>query len=138
LFADNDMDGLPDIIQNAQSVNLSGTTNIFADGKTYNSLDELPPEYRKRYEQAMSSIDKNLNGVPDFLEGMINVTPTTPDGSSNAGNYQRKSLKHSKRVPVQSVITPDTSGGWPLAIAGLLLLFLCAIGATGVWYFFLR
>ena len=45
---------------------------IFFNGKSYNSLEEMPPEARLAYEQiANMLVDKNGNGIPDFLEGDI-------------------------------------------------------------------
>ncbi len=43
---------------------------IIFDGKTYNSIEEMPPEARQAYEQVANMfVDKNGNGIPDFLEG---------------------------------------------------------------------
>lgn len=43
---------------------------ITFNGKTYNSPDEMPANERKAYEQMMGMfVDKNGNGIPDFLEG---------------------------------------------------------------------
>jgi hypothetical protein len=40
------------------------------NGKEYSSLEELPPELRQVYEQALSSLaDRDQNGIPDILEG---------------------------------------------------------------------
>lgn len=48
---------------------------IIVNGKTYSSLDEMPPEIRQAYDQAMGILaDKNHNGVPDILEGTSGVT----------------------------------------------------------------
>lgn len=45
---------------------------IFFNGKTYNSLEEMPPEARQAFEQLTNMfVDKNGNGIPDFLEGDI-------------------------------------------------------------------
>lgn len=45
---------------------------IIFNGKTYNSIEEMPPETRQAYEQVAGMlIDKNGNGIPDFLEGDI-------------------------------------------------------------------
>jgi hypothetical protein len=42
---------------------------IVIDGKTYNSVDEMPADVRQRYEQAMGSLkDQNGNRVPDAFE----------------------------------------------------------------------
>lgn len=45
-------------------------TKIVFNGQEYNSVDEMPPEARQAYEQAMSVFaDKNQNGTPDLFEG---------------------------------------------------------------------
>lgn len=79
-FADNDRNGMPDIFEgkgNAQVVNLgnvftgqTGFSKIFFEGKEYSSPDELPPDARAKYEQAMGTLsaDANQNGIPDLLE----------------------------------------------------------------------
>ena len=60
---------------------------IVIDGKTYKSVDEMPPDVRQQYELAMRSLkdqdgnripnlfeqnivlaDKNRNGIPDIIE----------------------------------------------------------------------
>ena len=42
---------------------------IVIDGKTYNSVNEMPEDVRRQYEQAMSSFkDQDSNRVPDALE----------------------------------------------------------------------
>jgi hypothetical protein len=42
------------------------------NGKTYNSLDEMPPEVRAAYQQAMALLaDQNGNGMPDFVDGLM-------------------------------------------------------------------
>ena len=43
---------------------------VLVDGKEYNSLDDLPPDARAKYDQAMGALDSNRNGIPDFVEGM--------------------------------------------------------------------
>ncbi|MCC7118601.1 MAG: hypothetical protein IT310_08765 [Anaerolineales bacterium] len=50
---------------------------IIFNGKTYNSLEEMSPEMRQAYEQITGAlVDKNGNGIPDFLEGDVlkNIT----------------------------------------------------------------
>lgn len=43
---------------------------IIYNGKTYASLEEMPPEVRKVYELTMGILaDNDHNGIPDFLEG---------------------------------------------------------------------
>ena len=39
-------------------------------GKTYNSLDEMPPDERRAYQYMIGIMaDKNQNGTPDIMEG---------------------------------------------------------------------
>ena len=48
----------------------TSTTRITIDGKTYSSVDEMPPDARVKYEKLMGMLaDKDGNGVPDVLEG---------------------------------------------------------------------
>jgi hypothetical protein len=43
---------------------------IFFNGKTYNSLDEMPANERQAFDQLSTMfVDKDGNGIPDFLEG---------------------------------------------------------------------
>jgi len=45
-------------------------TIISFNGKTYNSLEEMPADQRAAYEQVMSFMkDENHNGIPDMFEG---------------------------------------------------------------------
>lgn len=45
---------------------------IIFNGKTYNDINDMPADERQAYDQ-MSSIflDKDGNGIPDFMEGNI-------------------------------------------------------------------
>ena len=62
------------------------TPKIIFNGKEYNRLEDMPPEARRAYQQAMGMLaDKNQNGVPDFMEGMMvsgNI-PTTTQSTAN-------------------------------------------------------
>jgi hypothetical protein len=47
-------------------------SNIIFNGKSYNSIDEMPATERMAYEQMMNIfVDKNSNGIPDFMEGDV-------------------------------------------------------------------
>jgi len=137
-LADQDRDGMPDVLESMMSNSVSaGAMKVVVDGKEFNSIDALPPEARARYEEAMGKMDANRNGIPDFLEGMINTPKQTVNVSTNPG------IETQPRAPRQPLstsptITPDTSSGWMLALAGLFLFLLCVAGAAAVWYFFLR
>ena len=45
---------------------------ISFNGKTYNSLEEMPADQRAAYEQIMAFMkDENHNGIPDMFEGNV-------------------------------------------------------------------
>lgn len=46
--------------------------NILFNGKTYRSVEDMPPEVRQTYESLMQIMaDQNQNGVPDLFEGQL-------------------------------------------------------------------
>src|SRR5215216_1301713 len=54
---------------------------IVIDGKTYRSPDEMPPDIRQKYEQAMRSLgDANGNQIPDAFETMNIFADKDRDG----------------------------------------------------------
>lgn len=136
ILGDKDKNGVPDVLENivaGQSV--VNSMKIIVDGKEFNGLEDLPPEARARYEEAMGKLDANRNGIPDFVERMIN---TSNQNASVSANFGVETAHRSAPMPVTPTITPDTSNGWMLALAGLFLVALCVAGVAGVWYFFLR
>jgi hypothetical protein len=136
IFADQDKDGVPDVLENLTASQTTVSSMKFViDGKEFDGLENLTPEARAKYEKAMGKLDANRNGIPDFVEGMINTSAQTANSSVSVGV---DTPRRSAPLPVSPTITPDTSSGWMLVLAGLFLLALCAAGAAGVWYFFLR
>jgi hypothetical protein len=61
------------------------TGRIKVNGKTYKSVDEMPPDVRRQYEQAMQRMmaDRDRNGVPDILEH-----PSSSTGVASVGTKQ--------------------------------------------------
>ena len=57
---------------------------IVIEGKTYKSVDEMPPDVRKKYEAAIRNLDKNQNGIPDLLE--------TTNPSADKDNEQMENI----------------------------------------------
>jgi len=53
---------------------------IVIDGKTYKSVDEMPPDIRRLYEETMRNMDKNQNGVPDVFESANPLADKNRDG----------------------------------------------------------
>lgn len=139
ILGDKDNDGTPDVFENISTMNvMSSNMKFVVDGQEYNSIADLPPEARAKYEQAMGALDKNRNGMPDFLEGMMNISNQATFNDQSAPMVS--SPRPASRTPMNTspTITPDTSNGWMLALAGVFILGLCALGAIGVWYFFIR
>lgn len=136
IFTDQNKDGAPDILENlTASHHTVSTMKIVVDGKEFNGLEELPPEARAKYEEAMGNLDANRNGIPDFVEGMLNPANQNVMSVSRPVADSRPPSSHVSSSPM---ITPDTSNGWMLVLSGVFLFLLCAAGVAGVWYFFLR
>jgi hypothetical protein len=145
---DRDRDGMPDslealVTEQGSAPTVMSSTKIVVNGQVYEDLDQLPPEVRARYEQAVGATDKNRNGIPDFVEGMFNVSAqtigTTPqDAPTRIATTAPRPAPRSQPIST-STIEPESSGGWMLALAGIALIGLCLVAAAaGVWYFFLR
>lgn len=136
ILADKNQNGVPDVVENlvaGQAV--VNSMKIVVDGKEFNGLEGLPPEARAKYEAAMSKLDANQNGIPDFVEGMLKPTSQTVDPSAS---FTVETPQPSASMPMGPTIAPDTSNGLMLALAGLFVLLLCAGAVGAVWYFFLR
>lgn len=137
-LTDQDKDGMPDAFKGLTSNIITSSTKIIANGTEYNSLDELPPDTRAKYEQAMGTLDSNRNGVPDFFEGMLN-TPVQTNNMQNDQAMSTPSTPHAPTaIPANSNIEPEATNKWALALFGIILLGVCVVGALGAWYFFLR
>jgi hypothetical protein len=144
ILGDKDKNGVPDVLENIVASQATvNSMKIIVDGKEFNGIENLPPEARARYEEAMGKLDANRNGIPDFVEGMIGNSNQTVNMSANFGveTPRRSTLTRTSPenpIPVSATITPDTSNGWMLVLAGVFILLLCVAGAAGVWYLFLR
>jgi hypothetical protein len=147
-FEDKNKDGMPDSFEELAALQGSGSSvmssaKILVNGQVYEGLDQLPPEVRAKYEEAMGAMDKNRNGIPDFVEGMFNMPAQTmntaaQDASSSLGTSTPRPASRNPAIST-STIEPESSGGWMLALAGIALVGLCLVAAAaGVWYFFLR
>jgi hypothetical protein len=155
-LADNDRNGLPDVLEDLTSLKdqnkngmpdafegmvsniVASSTKFIADGNEYSSLDELPPDVRAKYEQAMGTLDSNRNGVPDFFEGMMN----TPVQMNDMQHLQAMSTPPTTRYPTPITaspnIEPEATNKWMLALFGIVLFGVCVAGAFAAWYLFLR
>lgn len=99
IFADKDKDGVPDVLENIRAGHaVVNSMKIIIDGKEFDGLENLPPEARARYEEAMGKLDANRNGIPDFAEGMINTT------SQNVMSASSPALATSRRSTFSSAL----------------------------------
>lgn len=138
ILVDKDNNGVPDMLENlGMGKHVTGNIKVTINGKEFNGIENLPPEARAKYEAAMSKLDANKNGIPDFVEGMVNTS------------YQNRAVATSTPSPVETpprsepisvspTIAPDTSNGLMLALAGLFIFLLCVAAGGAAWYFFLR
>lgn len=139
---DHNQNGTPDLFEGNASfqdttTSVVNTAKIIVNGQVFDGLDQLPPEIRAKYEQALGAMDANKNGIPDFVEGMLGTSNQTNPVATSFGTTAHS--RPSKPKPVGSTIEPESSGGWMLAVTGILLIGLCLVAAAaGVWYFYLR
>ena len=150
IFADTNRNGAPDILEDIVAGQAAvNSMKIIVDGKQFRGIENLPPEVRARYEEAMRQLDADGNGVPDVVETRSN---TNIEASSvSAGGWQ--DLSHSadgsgyistsstapqKPLALSPTVTPDTTNGWMLVLSALFLVLICAAGVAGAWYFLLR
>lgn len=85
---------------------------IYFNGKTYNDIAEMPATERQAYEQiANMLVDKNGNGIPDFLEGDIIKNISSFYTSAKSINYNGAVYSNVNELPadvqakVQSAFT---------------------------------
>src|SRR5574340_1396820 len=77
-FEDSNGNGVPDMFEGQAAGLRSAPAKIFFNGRMVNSLDELSPQEQAEYQRAMQQMDKDGNGIPDFVEGMFGMQGTQP------------------------------------------------------------
>lgn len=74
---------------------------IIFNGKTFNSLEEMPANERMAYEQMQKIfVDANGNGIPDFLEG--DVAKNVMTAFTNVVNYDGKVYNSLDELPADT------------------------------------
>ena len=74
---------------------------IIFNGKSYNSIEEMPANEREAYESMFKIFqDANGNGIPDFLEGDIAKNVTT--AFTNVVNYDGKVYSNLDELPPEA------------------------------------
>lgn len=90
-------------------------TRINVNGKDYSSVDDMPPDVRRQYNETMKLLaDRDGNGVPDVFEGKFppgkNVNVTTVTSSSVM--FNGKMLNSAEELPdeVRNLLGSQRSG----------------------------
>ncbi|TMC59673.1 MAG: hypothetical protein E6J26_03285 [Chloroflexi bacterium] len=125
ILADTDHNGVPDLFEKFGATDLNFTTTsrmIVYEGKTYNSVDELPPEAKEKYQQAMAKLggDADNNGIPDVLEGKA-----LPSGDGTSSLVSVNTITTSAK-PIKFSVGTAASNIW----LWLLVVVLVALVAT--------
>jgi hypothetical protein len=141
ILNDADGNGIPDFLEGKPSSNvtttvstvvLDGKPKIFADSKVYSSVEELPPDARLKYDQAVAKLgplmsDVDGNGIPDIFEGtkpgIVSISEITP-------SEPMKMTGPVSQEPPPSVIQ-DESSNFP-AIAIIMIVALVMVGLMGL------
>ncbi|NJN79995.1 MAG: hypothetical protein HC797_05740 [Anaerolineales bacterium] len=73
---------------------------IVFNGKTYNNLQEMSTEDRQAYQQiANMLVDKNGNGIPDFLEGDIVKNISSMYTAASGINFNGSTYNNINELP---------------------------------------
>jgi hypothetical protein len=141
ILNDADGNGIPDFLEGKPLSNMTttestvvmdGKPKIFADGKVYSSVEELPPDARLKYDQAVAKLgplmsDANGNGTPDIFEakkpGIVSISEITP-------SEPMKMTSPLSQEPPPSVIQ-DESSNFP-AVAIIMIVALVMVGLLGL------
>ena len=120
ILTDADHNGVPDILEKlgaTTKINFTTSTIVY-QGQTYNSADELPPEAKEKYQQAMAKLNSDRNGIPDVLEGMAGASGNSPIVSVKTATTTTQ--------PVRTATTPASTNTW---LWWLVVAFLVALVA---------
>ena len=141
ILHDADGNGIPDFLEGKPlkdvnggpvNVNVRSSSNIVVGNKVYTSLDELPPEARLKYAQAVTRLgpilsDADGNGIPDILEGKKN----TPQNQTDILTvFPKETSTPVIQEPPTSVIQEETTNFGTIAV--ILFAVLILLGALGV------
>jgi hypothetical protein len=130
LFADKDRNRIPDIMDNlmpAAKSTVVQTNTIVFDGKTYNSLDELPPEARAAYEKAIEKLaDENKDGMPDLIADALKGAPTIVTTQVTVSGLPA-TTETNGGTPRPTPRPPTTTNLGPVIVLGIVAIGLVII-----------
>lgn len=129
MFVDKNGNGIPDFLEGDMVQNVlaahSTKTSINVNGKTYHSVEDLPPELRQSVDGAFQMLS-NLG----ILQGMPEAqTPTPP--VSREPQFESRPF-----VPQGSAVIEEENGKstFPLILGGIVLCFAVIVVTIGVLY----
>jgi hypothetical protein len=117
--------GMGNVPRGGVAVRLSTKVRFVNEGKTYDSVDQMPAEVRAKFDAAMQQVDMDHDGVPDFLESNPAAPATVEPAFQESPRALSDALAPSTLSP--SVITPDQPNNRLLVAAGLAVLFLLLV-----------
>lgn len=84
-------------------------SRIVFNGTEYSSPDQMPPNVRQAYDQAMGSVlaDRDRNGIPDIFEGKSSATIMHTGLFTNAAGDSTEKLRQLKEMRDSGLITPE-------------------------------
>lgn len=113
-------------------------TEITVNGKTYHSVEEMPPDVRAQFEKMQSMlVDKNNNGIPDIAEDGTNRATVVQQVTTRSFQADRSDLQVPRGSPSLRSLGSNTnrgSNGDVTMSRGSLILLLAgmALVAAGV------
>lgn len=146
ILHDSDGNGIPDFLEGKSPGSVSngqirvdvqsGSQYIVGD-KIFTSLDDLPPDARLKYDEAIARLgplmsDVNGNGIPDMLEGK----PVRPPARQETPPADFPEIhRMTSQEPPPSVIQEEVPliGARALILIGLL--FLMGLMGLGVYVY---
>ena len=98
---------------------------ISFNGKTYNSLEEMPADQRAAYEQVMAFMkDENNNGIPDMFEGDVI--------QKMIGMASTRVIVNGQEMQSMETLPPEARAKFDKAMAKLSQLGILPSGTQGM------
>ncbi len=116
------------------NVKLSTRVRFVYGGKAYDSVDQMPPEVRAKYELAMQQLDRNHDGVPDVLQGNI-ASSAAPDiiaPTSSADALNSPSNDWAPITPTIPVVAPEQPDNKRMLMASVAIIIMVALVVVGL------
>ncbi len=139
LLADQDRDGVPDLVQKAgqSQVSVEVSRTFTVDGQTYHSLEEMPPEVRQKYEEIMTRFAQKLGPAAAALQDADAMEAAATQPTAPAANAPVRQVEGSvtviQKAPPTVMQEERTSPAFVLALAAGLLLVLLVVAAALLW-----